>query len=178
MSVNSETPQSVVWIPYPNVLADNSRWKEVVFATKEAQETLETPSEPTPTQPVMKEPSVDVPHSRAVQAERKKEGRHHVPEPLSDDTVSPLRAPAHIPEGFCHQCFVPLADDPDPETLFIYLHAWKYETNGLGAWETPLPRWASEEWDGDWRGWANGEIVKSAVERVGDGDTPVKTEKE
>lgn len=152
-----------------------------MFATKEAQDSLETPSstasasKSTPTPPTKPPANADVPHSRAVQAERKKEGRHYLPEPLPDSTVSPLRAPVHIPEGFCHQCFVPLAEDPDPETLFIYLHAWKYETNGLGAWETPLPRWASEDWDGDWRGWANGEIVKPAIERVGYGDAPAGT---
>lgn len=148
------------------------RWNEVVFATKEAQDSLDTPAPPNPSV----KPGADVPHARAVQAERKKEGRHHVPEPLPDDTVSPLRRPAYIPEGFCHQCFVPLPDDPDPETLFIYLHAWKYETNDLGAWETPLPRWASEDWDGDWRGWVDGAEVTPAIERVGFGDAPTGSE--
>lgn len=152
----------------------------MVFATKEAQNSLENPDKQTtgPAGTPTTDPPLDrdVPHSRAVQAERKKEGRRHpLPEPLPDQTVSPLRAPAHIPEGFCHQCFVPLADDPDPETLFIYLHAWKYETNDLGQWETPLPRWASEEWDGDWRGWVDGAEVTPAVERVGFGDAPAGT---
>ena len=147
-----------------------NRWNEVIFTTKEAQNDLEKP-EPSPsTEKPSEAASSDsksktkVPHARQVQAERKAQGRHHIDDPLPDSTVSPLRRPAHIPEGFCQQCFVPLPDDPDPETLFIYLHAWKYETVGLGAWETPLPRWASEDWDGDWRGWVNGSDVKSVLE--------------
>lgn len=147
----------------------------MIFTTKEAQNDLEKTT-PTPTEAAPEaEPSasssskptpskVKVPHARQVQAERKAQGRHHVDDPLPDSTVSPLRRPAHIPEGFCQQCFVPLPDDPDPETLFIYLHAWKYETVGLGAWETPLPRWASENWDGDWRGWVDGAEVKNVLE--------------
>ena len=144
-----------------------SRWNEVIFTTKEAQNDLEKPI-PTPVEPEPSSskpaPKVKVPHARQVQAERKAQGRHYIDDPLPDSTVSPLRRPAHIPEGFCQQCFVPLPDDPDPETLFIYLHAWKYETVGLGAWETPLPRWASENWDGDWRGWVDGAEVKSVLE--------------
>jgi hypothetical protein len=138
-----------------------SRWNEVVFATKEAQDNLEKPS--APAEASTSKPA-RVPHAREVQAERKAQGRYHVDDPLPDSTVSPLRRPAYIPEGFCEQCFVPLADDPDPETLFIYLHAWKYETVGLGKWETPLPRWASENWDGDWRGWVDGAEAKSVLE--------------
>lgn len=84
---------------------------------------------------------------------RKKREKVPLPDPLPDDTTSPLARPDHIPEGFCTQCFVPVADDPDPETMFIYLHALRYETPSLGRWETPLPRWAGENWKGDWRGW-------------------------
>jgi hypothetical protein len=134
----------------------------VVFATKEAQNDLETSTPEASTSPT----PARVPHSRDVQAERKAQAKYHIDDPLPEDTVSPLRRPAYIPEGFCEQCFVPLADDPDPETMFIYLHAWKYETNGLGQYGTPLPRWASEHWDGDWKGWADGEVVKPALEMV------------
>ena len=73
-------------------------------------------------------------------------------EPWPPGTPSPLKPPAYVPEGFCKDCFVPVADDPDPETLFIYLHALRYTTESLGVWETPMPRWAAEKWDGEWRG--------------------------
>lgn len=137
----------------------------MIFTTKEAQTDLEKPTETPPAETSTKPPPTSkVPHARQVQAERKAQGRYHIDDPLPDTTVSPLRRPAHIPEGFCQQCFVPLPDDPDPETLFIYLHAWKYETVGLGKWETPLPRWAAERWDGDWRGWVDGAGVKSVLE--------------
>ena len=137
----------------------------MIFTTKEAQTDLEKPTEIPPAETSTKPPPTSkVPHARQVQAERKAQGRYHIDDPLPDTTVSPLRRPAHIPEGFCQQCFVPLPDDPDPETLFIYLHAWKYKTVGLGKWETPLPRWAAEKWDGDWRGWVDGAGVKSVLE--------------
>lgn len=82
-------------------------------------------------------------------------GRAALPDALPDDHASPLRRPGFVPEGFCETCFVPVANDPDPETLFIYLHALRYTTEALGIWETPLPKWAGERWDGDWRGWTD-----------------------
>jgi hypothetical protein len=107
-----------------------------------------------------------IPHPRDVQRETLEEGGRHLAAPLPDYAPSPLRAPVHLPEGFCKQCFVPLPDDPDAETLFIFLHALKYSTKNLGTWETPLPRWAGDNWDGDWRGWADGEVVPSVVEKI------------
>ncbi|KAI5453932.1 hypothetical protein NCC49_004927 [Naganishia albida] len=53
-----------------------------------------------------------------------------------------------VPEGFCEECHIPLAPDPKPDTLFIYLHAWRYTTERLGCWETPMPKWAEVDWDG------------------------------
>ncbi|KAJ9114857.1 hypothetical protein QFC20_001228 [Naganishia adeliensis] len=53
-----------------------------------------------------------------------------------------------VPEGFCEECHIPLAPDPKPDTLFIYLHAWRYTTERLGCWETPMPKWADVDWDG------------------------------
>lgn len=53
-----------------------------------------------------------------------------------------------VPEGFCEECRIPLGVDPAPEKLFIYLHAWRYTTENLGLWETPVPFWAKEDWDG------------------------------
>ncbi|GHJ84424.1 hypothetical protein NliqN6_0826 [Naganishia liquefaciens] len=53
-----------------------------------------------------------------------------------------------VPEGFCPECHIPLAPDPKPDTLFIYLHAWRYTTERLGCWETPMPKWSEVNWDG------------------------------
>ena len=43
-----------------------------------------------------------------------------------------------IPEGFCQACHIPLAPDPKVDSLFIYLHAWRYTTEAWGEFSTPL----------------------------------------
>ena len=46
----------------------------------------------------------------------------------------------------CPDCAVPFLD-PQPEDLFIYLHALRYQGNGWN-YSTPLPAWATDEgWD-------------------------------
>ncbi|KAJ9105442.1 hypothetical protein QFC21_001813 [Naganishia friedmannii] len=65
-----------------------------------------------------------------------------------DDPEALLMQFDEVPEGFCAECHIPLAPDPKPDTLFIYLHAWRYTTERLGCWETPMPKWADEDWDG------------------------------
>lgn len=120
------------------------RWKEVVYTAKEAQDQLEMPP------PLSR---ADIPHTRTIQTQTR--GRSVIPDPIPDDYAATLRRPDFVPKGFCETCFVPVADDPDPETLFIYLHALRYTTEALGVWETPLPRWAGAKWDGDWRGWVD-----------------------
>ena len=62
------------------------------------------------------------------------------------------------PAGFCPVCYIPLAPDPDPDRLFIYLHAVRYAMP-YGEYETGLPVWAREDWDGDdgWEGRAKGQ---------------------
>jgi RluA family pseudouridine synthase len=149
------------------------KWKEVVWATKKVQDEFEKRAvEGEGEKAGEKDASVNASDSDADADANKKDGkkdrRQSIPHPrvnhghkrvkaverqILADHECPLPAPAHVPEGFCTQCFVPVPDDPDPETLFIYLHARRYTTEKLGTWETPLPRWAGEEWDGDWRGW-------------------------
>ena len=131
----------------------------MVFRAKEAREVLEgathreTVSAESTETAIPLEPSRK---SRKLEHPRLKthKGRLPVPDALPADVPSPLQRPDHIPEGFCQECFIPLVDDPDPEMLFIYLHALRYTTDGLGQWETPLPRWAGKDWEGDWRGWS------------------------
>ena len=126
------------------------RWKEVVFRAKEAQDSFtEVPSPEIPNGE--KSRAKVKPHPRLGTVKDKKV----LPEPLPTDHPSPLRKPEYVPEGFCDHCYVPLPDDPDPETLFIYLHALRYTTETLGSWETPLPRWAGTGLEGDWRGWSD-----------------------
>ncbi|KAL5483010.1 hypothetical protein ACEPAI_8239 [Sanghuangporus weigelae] len=45
---------------------------------------------------------------------------------------------------YCPECYLPLRPDPNPEKLYIFLHALRYTTASLGTFETPLPEWASE----------------------------------
>lgn len=137
---------------------DWGKWKEVVWATKAAQDELERAENggsgsTTETESSKKRERAKIPHPR-VNAKIKRSKA--VEREMLEDTPSPMTPPINIPEGFCDQCFTPLADDPDPESLFIYLHALRYTTEELGTWETPLPKWADENWDGDWRGWVGG----------------------
>jgi len=90
--------------------------------------------------------------------------------PLPEEFTSALARPAHLPPGFCDECFVPVPDDPDPEKLFIYLHALRYTTPKLGSWSTPLPRWAEDGWGGDWRGWSDQHVPDMFGDEV---ETPV-----
>lgn len=166
------------------------KWKEVVYNTKQAQDALaagsntkapgdaaaeaaaaedaasasasgaSTPfiSESDAAPVAVPKQRRKIPHPRVNQGAKaqKVADRPEAPKPRT------MPRPAHIPEGFCEECFVPVPDDPDPSTLFIYLHALRYTTERLGTWSTPLPRWAGENWDGDWRGWA-GEAPVSVV---------------
>lgn len=46
---------------------------------------------------------------------------------------------------FCPDCYLPLHPDPNPEKLYIFLHALKYTTS-LGEFSTEMPEWAAEGW--------------------------------
>lgn len=134
-----------VWLSiHITIVTDHDRWKEVVFTAQKAQQTLEREEAEANGLPVSQTvPKLATLHNR------------DLAEALPEDTPSPLAKIENLPEGFCPDCFIPVADDPDPETLFIYLHARAYTTEKWGKWETPLPRWASADWDGEWRGWAD-----------------------
>ncbi|TXT13504.1 hypothetical protein VHUM_00871 [Vanrija humicola] len=140
------------------------KWKEVVWATKKVQDGLEESGSDGASG--ASTPKRKIPHPSVNQAVRRVKA---VDREMFEDNPNPLPAPEYIPEGFCHQCFIPVADDPDPETLFIYLHALRYHTEHLGTWETPMPRWAGEHWDGDWRGWDGAPPVSVLPGRVAEG---------
>ncbi|WWC70611.1 uncharacterized protein I206_104562 [Kwoniella pini CBS 10737] len=135
------------------------KWNEVIFTVKDAQDKLE--NTPIPEIETSTSSTTPIRAPRLKNSSRKDIIKASIPD---SDAPSPLKKPAYLPPGFCEDCFVPLPDDPDPETLFIYLHALRYTTPELGTWETPLPRWAGEHWDGDWRGWSDGAKIPDVLE--------------
>jgi hypothetical protein len=161
------------WVKCVTILRSRARayeirWKEVIFTTQQAQESLRSHDEPSTAAVASTDRSSPsfgaeqriplLPQSHAKQIR---------PEAIDETHISQLRRPEHLPPGFCDQCYVPLPDDPSPETLFIYLHALSYTTEQLGKWATPMPRWTMEDWDGDWRGWADGQEIKEVLVKDG-----------
>jgi tRNA pseudouridine32 synthase len=51
---------------------------------------------------------------------------------------------------YCTECYLPLHPDPEPERLYIFLHALRYTTS-IGGFETKMPAWADEGWAWDGR---------------------------
>ncbi|KAF8911557.1 tRNA-pseudouridine synthase [Gymnopilus junonius] len=49
---------------------------------------------------------------------------------------------------YCPECYLPLHPDPNPEKLYIFLHALKYTTS-LGSFSTEMPEWSAEGWEWD-----------------------------
>jgi hypothetical protein len=149
----------------------------VIFRAKEAQDEMDSgATTPSTSQDIDGEASISKPkrkeHPRVPKAIGLTE-KAKLPDPIPDEHVTPLEPPVYLPPGFCQQCFVPVADDPDPETLFIFLHALRYTTPKLGEWATPLPRWAEDGWAGDWRGWSDQKApapFPDEVEEVVDAD--------
>ena len=78
------------------------------------------------------------------------ESANAVPQESIDATESPESDSSSTDRPFCPECYLPLHPDPKPETLYIFLHAFRYTTS-LGCFQTDLPWWASMEWNGE--GW-------------------------
>lgn len=146
---------------------DWGKWKEVVFATtnaKAAQDAAGGVDDDADINQRQKNPKHrKIPHPRINSRMKRSKA---VEREITEENPAVLTPPENLPPGFCNQCFVPMADDPKPSTLFIYLHALRYTTEALGTWETPLPRWAGENWDGDWRGWDGEPPVSYVPEEV------------
>ncbi|WWD18341.1 hypothetical protein CI109_102791 [Kwoniella shandongensis] len=137
------------------------KWNEVVFTAKKAQDELDAQAASSSASASATQSDSSKPFT--VPPLKGRQTNTQAKAPLPDTTPSPLIPPAYLPPGFCQECFVPVPDDPDPESLFIYLHALRYTTEALGTWETPLPRWAGGKWDGDWRGWVDGAEVPDVL---------------
>ena len=69
----------------------------------------------------------------------------YVPGPNGMPAEAPSGKTPPADERLCEVCRVPLLADPEPEELYIYLHAIKYWTD---AWvfEDVLPWWARSDW--------------------------------
>ncbi|KAF5357738.1 hypothetical protein D9757_011955 [Collybiopsis confluens] len=76
----------------------------------------------------------------------------------SSPDIDPNTGPDQFPSGpaapvnqdgnqekqrYCPECYLPLHPDPDPEMLYIFLHALRYTTS-LGMFETEMPHWSRE----------------------------------
>lgn len=67
------------------------------------------------------------------------------PDEASAGVPLPVAEPETDREAlYCPECYLPLHPDPKPEKLYIFLHALRYTSTSLGAFETPLPEWAVE----------------------------------
>lgn len=83
------------------------------------------------------------------------QGTETAPQLSLDEALAKLPAmdapmPAVDPDTgtlYCQECYLPLRPDPPPEKLFIFLHALRYTTS-LGCFETEMPAWAAEDWEG------------------------------
>ena len=67
-------------------------------------------------------------------------------EDIKSDTASeiPLKSESGSSDGlYCPECYLPLHPDPVPEKLYIFLHALRYTSESLGAFETAMPEWAA-----------------------------------
>lgn len=64
-----------------------------------------------------------------------------------DRDHSPQLSSQLFDDKFCPECGIPLLPDPKPEQLYIYLHAFRYQTD---EWDfsSEMPWWAVEE---EWR---------------------------
>jgi tRNA pseudouridine synthase 9 len=57
------------------------------------------------------------------------------------DTTGGVNSEHH----YCPECYLPLHPDPNPEKLYIFLHALRYTTS-LGEFSTDMPEWSEEGW--------------------------------
>jgi tRNA pseudouridine synthase 9 len=173
------------------------RWKDVVLYTKEASASpaiihslqtrfdndpslpvnRHTGSEAFTTNPESSDPSAATTVTTVELTSTPPASSSSTADAPSAPDAAPSKPSKFIPPpGFCPQCFIPLAPDPDPDRLFIYLHALRYKTS-YGHFETGMPVWAREDWNGE-EGWEvrakgqgkggqvkEGEVVKKVTVR-------------
>ncbi|KAF8529850.1 pseudouridine synthase [Gautieria morchelliformis] len=136
---------------------DWSRWRDVVFRAKGAKLTLNTvegEENPALERGMGEEHRRESDSENNDAAERKAEliATGFLPSPSREEpNPDPSTWTAKTESGtlYCTECYLPLHPDPEPERLYIFLHALRYTTS-LGSFETKMPAWAQEGWT--WRG--------------------------
>ncbi|KAF8322243.1 hypothetical protein DL93DRAFT_1281753 [Clavulina sp. PMI_390] len=126
---------------------DYSRWRDVIFKAKVAEARNAQSND--------RSEGLDARASRRameIEAENSvlnepepQPGNHHVnstrEEPISSAPPEPVAADD---DGrYCKECFLPLHPDPQPDRLFIFLHAWRYTTKEW-SFKTDMPFWAAK----------------------------------
>ncbi|GAA5827962.1 hypothetical protein JCM11251_005669 [Rhodosporidiobolus azoricus] len=64
----------------------------------------------------------------------------------AEEVVEEDQEDGHGKGGFCRTCFTPLLPDPEPQQLFIWLHAMRYTTLDWD-WKSELPYWAEADYE-------------------------------
>jgi tRNA pseudouridine32 synthase len=135
---------------------DWSRWRDVVFRAKDAKLTLNTvqgEENPTPERDMGEENYRESVSENNDAAKGKAEliATGFLPSPSREEpNTDPSTWTAKTESGtlYCTECYLPLHPDPEPERLYIFLHALRYTTS-LGSFKTEMPTWAQEGWT--WR---------------------------
>ena len=130
---------------------DWSRWRDVVFRAKGAKlnlGNLQSEENQTVEGDAREVHCVGSDNSDA--AERKEEliATGLLPSPSRqepDPDPSTWTAKTESGTLYCKECYLPLHPDPEPERLYIFLHALRYTTS-LGSFETAMPPWAKVGW--------------------------------
>lgn len=93
-------------------------------------------------------------HSEGSSLECEQETNGSSPQLTTEDALSRVASMEPVSDSntiiqtdnlYCPECYLPLHPDPNPEKLYIFLHALKYTTS-LGAFSTEMPEWAAEGW--------------------------------
>ncbi|KLO15405.1 pseudouridine synthase [Schizopora paradoxa] len=141
---------------------DWSRWRDVVFRAKGALKPRNVGAIPSANQRDyishdQTNPGADTtfePHNRA-NSSAEQDTESGLVDSFNNVTLTSKATKDSQPEvtenadlPYCPECYLPLHPDPNPEKLYIFLHAIRYTTS-LGSFETDMPEWAAKgfQWD-------------------------------
>ncbi|KAF8591069.1 pseudouridine synthase [Ramaria rubella] len=125
---------------------DWSRWRDVVFRAKGAKMNLSGIQGKENELPEGEEGTPDNDSVENRDAELVATG-FKPSSPVQESDADPSTWVGKTESGtlYCKVCYLPLHQDPEPERLYIFLHAWRYTTS-LGSFESKMPHWAKEGW--------------------------------
>jgi hypothetical protein len=141
----------LAWVadqPFQDEDEDWSRWRDVIFKAKGALAPRDIKIKAAPPQnrrkrggPAETESEMPSAVTRTEPQLTDEEVASRVKDPgESSESLFPLDENGH---QYCPECYLPLHPDPNPESLYIFLHALRYTTS-LGSFETEMPDWAAE----------------------------------